>query len=262
MAADRYEGSTRRADDHLDFTAAPPCNLCTAEPPPTLATGRFLDQPWEANVSYDLVEIAGRVQRLERDNRRLKLGAGGLVALVVAVPLVGAVLPAQGPEVIEARAFRVLDEQGELRALLNEDGLRAYDEQGTVRAAVTAGGLGFHDEQGTTRAALFEDGLVFSDEQGELRAAFEDVALAFYHEQGPARATLRADGLGFRDEQGAPRAVFDAGSLFFNDEKGTTRLQLGRITLVNPSTKAETKYPASSVVLFDEEGNVIESLPR
>ena len=46
------------------------------------------------------------------------------------------------------------------------------------------------------------------------------------------------------------------------DEQGTLRLQLGRITLVNPSTKAETKYPASSVVLFDEAGAVIERLPR
>ena len=66
-------------------------------------------------MSYDLVEIAGRVQSLERENRRLKLGAGSLVAVLVAVPLVGAVLPAQVPEVIEARAFRVLDEQGTSR---------------------------------------------------------------------------------------------------------------------------------------------------
>ena len=77
-------------------------------------------------MSYDLVEIAGRVQRLERDNRRLKLGAGALVALLVAVPLVGAVLPAQVPEVIEARAFRVLDENGTPRAGLGAPGLAFY----------------------------------------------------------------------------------------------------------------------------------------
>ena len=47
-------------------------------------------------MSYDLVEIAGRVQRLERDNRRLKLGAGALVAVLVTLPLVAAVvLPPQ-----------------------------------------------------------------------------------------------------------------------------------------------------------------------
>ena len=75
-------------------------------------------------MSDDLVEIAGRVQRLERDNRRLKLGAGALVAVLVAVPLVGAVLPAQVPEVIEARAFRVLDEQrGRYALALLQDGL-------------------------------------------------------------------------------------------------------------------------------------------
>ena len=103
-------------------------------------------------MSYDLVEIAGRVQRLERDNRRLKLGAGCLVALVVAVPLVGAVLPAQVPEVIEAREFRVLDEQGMKRVDLVADGLRFYDEQGTYRVGLGEGGLGLRDEQPQRRA--------------------------------------------------------------------------------------------------------------
>ena len=177
-------------------------------------------------MSDDLVEIAGRVQRLERDNRRLKLAGGAMAAVLVAVPLVGAALPAQVPEVIEAGLFRVLDEQG------------------TPRAALGAAGLGFSDEQGRGRVGLGAAGLGFYDEQGTLRV------------------TLRADGLlSVIDEQGTPRAVFDAGSLFFNDEQGTTRLQLGRVTVVNPSTTAETTYPAA-LVLFDEAGAVIERLPR
>ena len=63
------------------------------------------------------------------------------------------------------------------------------------------------------------------------------------------------------DEQGKVGAWVAAGRLAFYDEQGTTRLQLGRVTVVNSSTKAETTYPAA-LVLFDEEGNVIESLPR
>ena len=233
-------------------------------------------------MSYDLVEIAGRVQRLERDNRRLKLGAGALVAVLVALPLVAAVLPAQVPEVIEARAFRVLDEQGTIRAGLAARGLGFYDEQGTVRAAVAAGQSGLPsttsrgryarpflktDWASTTSRGRYARPFLKTDwasttSRGRYATALED-GLGFYDEQGTARVTLRADGLlRVRDDQGTPRAVFDAGSLFFNDEQGTTRLQLGRITLVNPSTKAETKYPASSVVLFDEAGAVIERLPR
>ena len=174
-------------------------------------------------MSYDLVEIAGRVQRLERDNRRLKLGAGALVAVLVALPLVAAVLPAQVPEVIEARSFRVLDEQGTVRANLFEDGLLVIDEQGTQRALLGADSLVFYDEQGT-------------------------------------RVTLGGGGLTFYDGQGMPRAALIPDTLTFADEN-RARLQLGRVTVVNTRTTAETTYPAA-LVLFDEEGTVIESLPR
>ena len=121
-------------------------------------------------MSDDLVEIAGRVQRLERDNRRLKLGAGCLVALVVAVPLVGAVLPVQVPEVIEARSFRVLDEQGTVRVDLDADGLAFYDEQrkGKLSAFLGSDLLAFYDEQGLS-AHLSADILGFLDEQGAVR---------------------------------------------------------------------------------------------
>ena len=99
------------------------------------------------------------------------------------------------------------------------------DEQGTVRVGLDVGGLDFFDEQGTVRTGLGEARLNFADEQGTLRV------------------TLGADSLGFVDEQEA------------------IRLQLGRVTVINSSTKAETTYPAA-LVLFDEDGDVIERLPR
>ena len=198
-------------------------------------------------MSYDLVEIAGRVQRLERDNRRLKLGAGALVALVVAVPLVGAVLPPQNPfrqqqqEVIEARAFRVLDEQGGDRAALGPAGLSFFDEQGTLRVALGADSLAFYDEQGTLRSGLDAEWLKLYDEQGKVSAGLSAVWLDLGNEQGD-------------------RAFLSAGSLdFLVEEKA--RLRLGRVTVINQRTDAETSYPAA-LVLFDEEGNVIERLPR
>ena len=213
-------------------------------------------------MSYDLVEIAGRVQRLERDNRRLRLAAGCLVALVVAVPLVGAVLPAQVPEVIEAREFRVLDEQGMKRVDLVADGLRFYDEQGTYRVGLGVGGLDFFDEQGTVRAGLGEeDGLRFYDEQGTGRVGLGVGGLDFFDEQGTVRTGLGEARLNFADEQGTLRVTLGADSLGFVDEQEAIRLQLGRVTVINSSTKAETTYPAA-LVLFDEDGDVIERLPR
>ena len=274
-------------------------------------------------MSYDLVEIAGRVQRLERDNRRLKLGAGALVAVLVALPLVAAVLPPQNPfrqqqevpQRVVAREFQVLDEngtvraglgedglaffndlqedltrlapfgldlsspagtsrvylgafglvfkdEGEARSLLDTDGLRLYDEQGEVRTFLGEDWLGFYDEQGEVRVALrTEDGLRFNDEQGTLRAGFSGAGLAFDDEQGTRRASFHEGGLVVHDEQGTPRTYLSTDWLAFDDEQGALRLQLGRVTVVNSSTKAETTYPAA-LVLFDEEGNVIARLPR
>ena len=157
-------------------------------------------------------------------------------------------LPPQNPfrqqqEVIEARLFRVLDEQGELRAALSEGGLSFYDEQENEGARLRADGLSFFDEE-TYRARLRADGLSFFDEeQGTTRVALGEIGLVFADEQGTVRAHLGADSLGFVDEQEA------------------IRLQLGRVTVVTERTKAETTYPAA-LVLFDEEGNVIARLPR
>ena len=131
-------------------------------------------------MSDDLVQLAGRVQRIER---RLKLGAGVLAAVLVAVATVAAVLSEQVPEVIEARAFRVLDEEGNViwsapeqvpevtwkRIVARE--FLVLDELGERRAYLGPGGLEFFDEQGTRRIALYADGqwagqLAFLDEEG------------------------------------------------------------------------------------------------
>ena len=139
-------------------------------------------------MSDDLVEIAGRVQRLERDNRRLKLAGGAMAAVLVAVPLVGAALPAQVPEVIEARAFRVLDENGTQRA-----GLGAR----WTGASPTSRGRNAYRPWPT-----HSDGLRFyTDEQGSLLV---DPSLP------AAWCSSTSTSWGRRD-----RAVFDAGALCF-----------------------------------------------
>ena len=168
-------------------------------------------------------------------------------AVLVAVATVAAVLSEQVPEVIEARAFRVLDENGTPRAGLGAPGLAFYSEDGTIQTArFGISGLGFFDEQGRQRTALGAYGLTFND-------GFKD--------ELEMRARLGVGGLGLYDEHGTPRAGLGASGLVFDDEQGTTRLQLGRVTVVTSRTKAETTYPAA-LVLFDEEGKVIESLPR
>ena len=201
----------------------------------------------EANVRYDLVEIAGRVQRLERDNRRLRLAAGCLVALVVAVPLVGAVLPQEVPEVIEARAFRVLDEQGASQTYLS-GALAFYDDQGGVlRVLLGAGGLSFVDEQGTLRLQLTIDpaALRMYDEEGNVIWSAPEQVPEVTWKRIVAREFLVLDELGER------RAYLGPGGLEFFDEQGTRRIAL----------YADGQW-AGQLAFLDEEGAVIEILPR
>ena len=100
--------------------------------------------------------VKARLDKLEQDNRRLKLTVGALLLALAAVPLIGAVMPQeiQGmalgsfllllaavplvgavitneiPEVIRAREFSVLDENGTERVKIDADGISYYDENG------------------------------------------------------------------------------------------------------------------------------------
>jgi|TARA_B100001245_G_scaffold139602_1_gene103895 hypothetical protein len=49
--------------------------------------------------------VDARLDKLEQDNRRLKLTLGALLLALAAVPLIGAVMPQEIPEMIQARAF-------------------------------------------------------------------------------------------------------------------------------------------------------------
>ena len=135
-------------------------------------------------MSYDLVEIAGRVQRLERDNRRLKLGAGALVAVLVALPLVAAMLPPQNP-------FRQQQQEVPQRIVARE--FQVLDENGTVRAGLGVYGLGFYSLPGTQRTHLGAYGLTFNDgfkDELEMRARLDAGGLRLYDEEGNMIARL------------------------------------------------------------------------
>lgn len=60
-------------------------------------------------------ELSSRLQRLERENRRMKRAGFAVVGVALAVALIGAATPNEIPDAIEARAFRVIDTNGKLR---------------------------------------------------------------------------------------------------------------------------------------------------
>jgi hypothetical protein len=67
---------------------------------------------------------------------------------MAAVPLIGAVMPEQIPEVIRARAFQVIDANGNERAAMNPTGISYADENGTVRAGMETDRIGYWGETG------------------------------------------------------------------------------------------------------------------
>ena len=128
--------------------------------------------------------VDARLDKLEQDNRRLKLTVGALLLVMAAVPLVGAVMPEQIPEVIRARAFHAIDGNGMSRAVMGEIGFAYFDVNSTIRAMMDAGSIRVSDENGT------------------LRTLMDGKTIAYLDENRVTRAQLYADGFFFSDENG------------------------------------------------------------
>ncbi|MDP6686834.1 MAG: hypothetical protein QF680_02540 [Acidobacteriota bacterium] len=94
--------------------------------------------------------LESRLSKVEQDNQRLKLALGALLLALAAVPLIGAVMPEQIPDVVQARRFEVIDENGTLRTLM--DGKT----------------IAYLDENRVTRSQLYVDGFFYSDASGNV----------------------------------------------------------------------------------------------
>ena len=90
--------------------------------------------------------LESRLSKVEQDNRRLKLTVGALLLALAAV----AVMSQRIPDVIQARAFEVIDENETGRVMLNADGIGYHDENGNPRALLTDTGISYGDENGNT----------------------------------------------------------------------------------------------------------------
>ena len=111
--------------------------------------------------------LESRVDKIERDNRRLKLTVGALLLALAAVPLIGAVMPEQIPELIQARAFEVIDENGVRRALMVGEGIFYYGANGATRARMS-NSFEVRDGNGEIRAMMYSGGISYFDENGTL----------------------------------------------------------------------------------------------
>jgi len=122
-----------------------------------------------------------RLNRLERNNRRLTVATVLTGAAAVLIVTAGMAEPKTPPEKIRAGQFELADADGNVHAglAMTKDGPQIYlsDEDGKVRATLTAtkgsSGLCLFDENGKARASLeFNSngpGLLMFDENGKLR---------------------------------------------------------------------------------------------
>lgn len=209
-------------------------------------------------------EISERLALVERSMRRYRaaLAAVGLIAAAgfAGPSLVGA---AKAPEVIQAKRFALVDDNGKVRASLDSigdfPGLALYDKAGKLRTLLANGddnsGLTFFDKAGRMREAL---GL-----------AGNDTALALYDEAGKTRVFLDTKGddtgLDLYDKAGKLRAslgtVGGDAELALHDEGGKLRAALGNDDFKNTATGSTEHRAASSLVLLNERGRVLWEAP-
>lgn len=139
--------------------------------------------------------VTARLEKLERENRRLKqVGAVALV-LVASVLLMG---QAKQSRTIEAERIRLLDSHGRARLTIgtpgssgvaidmkpDEPAIWLSDERGTDRAIITTDGLRLADAKGKPRAdkAVEANEFVLKDASGKVRGRFAAAFSAAYLE--------------------------------------------------------------------------------
>ena len=123
-----------------------------------------------------------RLSKLEQDNQRLRLTVGALLLVLAAVPLVGAMMPEQIPDLIQARAFRVIGENGPIRAQMDDSGIDYYDGNGDMRASISTDGTSYRDKNGDLRASMNASGILYYD--NNLRAVMNAYGILYLDENG------------------------------------------------------------------------------
>jgi hypothetical protein len=206
--------------------------------------------------------IEERLEKLERQNRRMKLAGLGAVVIAGAFVLMGQASGPRTPPEVRAKSFVLMDANGETRARLYMSAkapmLELFDANGKPRAGlgVTSDGpeLDLYDAKGNPRAEMdaFSDGpgLDLADANGKVRAQLA------VNSDGPILDLNGADG-----KSSAWLIVPSDGPwLQLNDANGF-ETDIGVTDLVTPATGETHKTSAASIVLLGKDRKVLWSAP-
>ena len=181
-------------------------------------------------MTHDSIDLAQRIERLERQNRLFKGAAMAVVLAIVAVVIMGQAAPRT--TTVEAQKFVLKDKSGKIRAVLgegpdNEIGLLVYDGKQRPRAMIAM------DDNDTPMVRL-------SDDAGKERVVLDSISGVRVEGNGP-RVVLGVQhgtepALQLIDKDGWTRATLTLTStntapiLKFLDARGDARMWLGAMS--------------------------------
>jgi hypothetical protein len=213
-------------------------------------------------------KVLGRLENLERQNRRLKItGTVALALLVLAMAGLAFLLGrAPGGGLVEAERLVIRGKDGLPQARLGEEAggvrLELLDKAGKARFSLALGAAG---EPSLTLAAQNEKALA---SLGEAAGAGR---LDLYDKEGKSRTTLTMaeeaePGFFLYDQSHRPRAVLALRAdgepgLSLLDQDGVLRVALGSINPEYQAPEAPLVRPVHSLVLLNEKGQPVWHAP-
>lgn len=206
------------------------------------------------------MDINGRLEKLERENRRMKK-IGIVAGVVVSTFIIGG--QAKTNKVVEANEFRLVDGSGKVRADLtmmpvSGPELCFYDDTGTVVAYIST----------TPDPGLYLGG-PGTKEKAVIRAGTSDTKFPtqpILYLGGPGSSVQLAGGTANSIRILGPAGTFtvtndeDGPSITVVDKEGYST-EVGKTAFVQPKTGKREQTPAASLVLLDRDGKVLWSAP-
>ena len=199
-------------------------------------------------------KLVQRLDRLERENRRLKRIGAFVLGAIAAVVIMGQATASKVPKVIEAQEFVLKDSNGGVRGVL-----------GKISSDMA---MGFSPDQ-NYGLILYNDFKKLGNSQGGWRIvglSGSGLRLTHYkHSQMELAANLAKDWFTgtasdeLRKINGSTEVDFSGFKVYGKNRKSSA--VLGQISLEYPHTGVKEQRPASSLVLFDKDGKAIWKAP-